>query len=121
MRVKRSSPSARVRVVDVAHPPLPQGAVEELLFQIWMEARNTPDVRVIKVIHGYGSSGRGGMTQQVVRNWASKMRSKFRSVIDGERYSLYDPASQEMRRELGGFDDSELDAGNQGITYLWLR
>ncbi len=121
MKDHRSSGHSPVRVLDVAHPPLPQARVEELLLQTWIEARNAPGVRVIKVIHGYGSSGKGGRTQVVVRNWASQMRTRLRGVISGEEYSLYTPDSQAVRREVGRFDDSELDAGNRGITYLWIK
>ena len=121
MKDKRSSVSVHVRVIDVGHPPLPPEKVEELLLQVWIEARNAPGVRVIKVIHGFGSSGKGGGTQLVVRNWGSHMRTRLRGVIPGEEYSLYARDSQAMRREVGRFDDSELDAGNRGITYLWIR
>ena len=121
MKGNRPSTSPHVRVLDVAHPPLPPARVEELLLQAWNEARNAPGIRVIKVIHGYGSTGKGGGTQLLVRNWGSQMRTKVRGVICGEDYSMYAQLSQAMRREVGSFDDSELDAGNRGITYLWIK
>jgi len=112
---------ARVRVLDVAHPPLRPDAVEDLLMREWGIVRNSAQWRVIKVIHGYGSSGRGGSTRDTVRNWSSRMRGKILAVIAGEDYSMFHPESQAMRRAVGAVDDSELDAGNKGITYLWVR
>lgn len=110
-----------VRVVDVAHPPLRPDAVEDLLMREWGVVRNSAQWRVIKVIHGYGSSGRGGSTRETVRNWSSRMGGKFLAVIAGEEYSMFHPETQAMRRAVGAVDDSELEAGNKGITYLWVR
>ncbi len=121
--MKNVSPvgKACVRVVDVAHPPRRADAVEDLLMREWGVVRNSAQWRVIKVIHGYGSSGRGGSTRETVRNWSSRMKGKFLAVIAGEEYSMFHPESQAMRRAIGAFDDSELEAGNKGITYLWVR
>ncbi|MGA9120893.1 MAG: hypothetical protein WB699_16120 [Bacteroidota bacterium] len=114
----RTSP---VRILDVAHPPLQPAVVEALLLQEWMAARRSSTTRVIKIIHGYGSTGKGGATRETVRNWAAHMSTKLRGVITGEEYSLYDPRSQAMRTEAGITDDSDLGSGNRGITYLWVR
>jgi len=100
---------------------MPPDAVEELLMHAWMETRNSDSVRVLKVVHGFGSSGQGGKTLLVVRNWASRMKGKLRAVIGGEEFSLYNAETQAMRREVGEIDSAELDAGNRGITYLWIK
>ncbi len=121
MRKRPHAAPSMVRTIDLAHPPLSQETVEEELLRAWMDARNAPGVRVLKVIHGYGSTGRGGLTQVVVRNWGSRMRGRFRAVIPGEEYSLYDPDTQAMRQDVGIFDDAELGSGNRGITYFWIR
>ena len=100
---------------------MPQEAVEDLLMHAWMETRNSDRVRVLKVIHGYGSSGKGGQTLLIVRNWASRMKGRLRAVIDGEDFSIYSAETRAMRREVGEIDDAELDAGNRGVTYLWIK
>ena len=110
-----------IRRIDLAHPPLGAARVEEALTEALAAARNSPDLRVIKVIHGYGSSGRGGATREVVRNWAFRMRGRLRGVIAGEDYSLFDAATQAMHAETGPIGDPDLDAGNRGVTYLWIR
>ena len=121
MKNRRLARTTALSVLDVAHPPLSQEVVEDLLLQAWTESRNSSAVRVVKVIHGYGSSGKGGSTREVVRNWASRMGSKLLGVVAGEDFSIYKPESQALRQEVGGFDDLELEAGNKGVTYLWIR
>jgi hypothetical protein len=108
-----------MRVLDVAHPPRHPDRVEEDLGAALAEARNAPGLRVLKIIHGYGSSGSGGSTKEVVRTWLFR-RKTLRAVIEGERYGLLDPDTQEMRRELKGEADPDLDAANRGITVVWI-
>ena len=111
--------AAPVVVVDVAHPPRHPDRIEEDLLDAWQRVRNAG--RVLKIIHGHGSSGRGGSTRDIVRNWLYRNRSRFRSVIDGERYSISDPETMRLRREVGAYPDRDLDAGNPGITVVWVR
>jgi hypothetical protein len=107
--------------IDVAHPPRHPDAVEEALLDALAAARNSPVVRIIKIIHGYGSSGRGGSTSETVRNWAFRMRRRILAVIPGEEFSRFDEATLRMRAETGPFADPDLDASNRGVTYLWVR
>ena len=109
--------SSRIQVLDVAHPPRSQESVEEALDAVLR--RGSP--RAVKVIHGYGSSGKGGSTRLVVRNWAYVHRKKIRSTIPGEEYSRFDPRVQELCGLEGFPDDPDLDASNPGITVLHLR
>jgi len=106
---------------DVAHPPRHPADVEAELMEMWQHARNRPELRVVKIIHGHGSSGRGGTTREVVRNWLFKNRAQFRSIIEGEHYSLTAPSTMELRREVGLYADNDLDQQNRGITLVWIR
>jgi DNA-nicking Smr family endonuclease len=108
-------------VVDVAHPPRPPHIVEDQLLDAWSRARNTSSVRLLKIIHGHGSSGKGGSTREFVRNWAYQQRTRFRAVIPGEAYTLFDGTTQSLRQEIGNFADPDLQHGNPGITVLWIR
>jgi len=110
-----------VRTIDVAHPPRRPDETEEKILQAWGEVRNSSSLRILKIIHGYGSSGKGGTTREVVRNWLFRNRGKFRGVIEGEEYNVYNVVVQEMRRVVGQFPDPDLDAGNQGMTIAWVR
>lgn len=85
------------------------------------KVRRSDALRVLKIIHGYGSSGRGGSTRTVVRNWAYVHRSRWRARIDGERYTFLDPETRVMRESVGAYPDSDLRSGNPGILVLWIR
>ncbi|MDZ7344205.1 MAG: hypothetical protein ONA90_06785, partial [candidate division KSB1 bacterium] len=73
------------------------------------------------VIQGYGSHGRGGSTKETVRNWAYQFRRRFRAVIAGEEYGIFDSDTQAMRQQCGQITDADLGAGNLGITLLWVK
>ena len=107
--------------IDVAHPPRSPAEVEALLLDAWSQVRNSPGLRVLKIIHGYGSTGKGGSSKETVRNWAFRNRARIPAIINGEDYGLLDPGTQAMRNEVGMFDDGDLDAGNPGIVVLWIK
>ncbi|HXG00607.1 MAG TPA: hypothetical protein VNL69_07465 [Bacteroidota bacterium] len=110
-----------VVVIDVAHPPRAPEVVEDELLQAWTSVRNSPSLRVIKVIHGYGSTGKGGSTRENVRNWAFRNRRHFRAVLNGEDYTLFNNEVQQMRLQVGQYPDPDLQFGNPGITVLWVK
>lgn len=81
-------------------------------------------VKVLKVIHGYGSSGKGGALCVGLRK-SFRLRKKegvIKEWIAGEDFSIFnDPvlallgAVPEMR------GDPDLNATNEGITVLWIK
>lgn len=107
--------------IDVAHPPRKPVQVESTLDELLSQVRGSPQYRALKVIHGYGSHGRGGATRETVRNWAFHCRRHFKAVIEGENYDVFDDATQDMRSECGQLDDDDLGASNPGITILWVK
>lgn len=107
--------------LDVAHPPRHPDQVEQELLDAWQRVRNSPGLYVLKVIHGHGSSGKGGSTRETVRNWAFRQRKRFVAVIPGEEYSLFHDETARMRKEVGAFPDPDLDVPNPGITIVWVK
>lgn len=107
--------------IDVAHPPLHPDQVEEELLRALSKVQNSPALHILKIVHGHGSSGRGGSTKETVRNWAFRNRHRFRAVVEGEQYSLYNPTVQEMRKDVGDYIDPDLSAANPGITIIWIK
>ncbi len=81
-------------------------------------------VIVLKVIHGYGASGRGGKLCVGLRK-SFGLRKKERVVKDfvaGEDFSIFDDTTLSLLEavpELRG--DPDLNATNEGITILWLK
>jgi hypothetical protein len=107
--------------IDVAHPPRRPEAVEEDLHRAVTRIRNSPDLHVLKIVHGYGSGGKGGSTKENTQNWLFRNRFRFRAIIQGNEYELHNPVVQEMMRESGQFADADLGAGNPGVTVVWVR
>lgn len=80
--------------------------------------------RALKVIHGYGSSGKGGKLCHGLRKSFAlrKKEGVIRDFIPGEDFSIFDNrvlALLEAVPELRG--DPDLNATNEGITVLWLK
>lgn len=110
-----------VLTVDVAHPPRRPDAVEDDLLRAVTQVRNSTDLRVLKIVHGYGSSGKGGGTREIVHNWLYRNRSRFRVIIEGREFELTNRVVQEMRTAIGQFPDRDLGGGNPGITVVWVK
>ena len=80
--------------------------------------------RVLKVIHGYGSSGKGGALCVGLRK-SFRLRKKegvIRDFVAGEDFSIFNAtvlAMLEAAPELRG--DPDLNATNEGVTVVWLK
>ena len=81
-------------------------------------------VTAIKLIHGYGSSGKGGAIRIEVRKYLERQKQKglIAGYIFGENFSIFDEATRnafavcdELRR------DSDIERHNNGITIVVLK
>ncbi len=80
--------------------------------------------RVLKVIHGYGSSGTGGKLRVGLRKsfGLRKKEGVIKDFIAGEDFSIFNETTLgllERVPELRG--DPDLDAINEGVTIVWLK
>ena len=76
---------------------------------------------VVLVIHGYGSSGKGGAICEKARQWlkAQERGGKIKQVIFGEDFNLYNFAALALKnkcREL----ESLMRVCNNGVTVVQL-
>lgn len=110
-----------IYTIDVAHPPRHPEVVEAALLEAWMHVRNHHDFRVVKIIHGHGSSGKGGSTKETVQNWLFQNRQRFECIIPGETFSLTDRDTQALLAECGNAYDEDCDKSNPGITLIWVK
>jgi hypothetical protein len=81
-------------------------------------------VRVLKVIHGWGSSGKGGKLCHGLRKSFAlrKKEGMIKEFVSGEEFSIFNKtvlAMLEAVPELRG--DPDLDSTNEGVTVLWLK
>ena len=92
------------------------------LSRAFTEARQKK-LPVIKLIHGYGSSGVGGTLQIGIRKSLRQRRKKgeIRQYIFGENWSIFDETSRNVIEENPSLrKDSDLDRGNDGISIVVL-
>ena len=100
-------------------------AVSDALRRLQMELRLTrgTKIRVLKLIHGFGSSGRGGKLRLEVRRQLDVQRGRgyLKFYIPGEKLSIFD---ENTRRALDLCpalrNDSDLERHNNGVTIVVL-
>ena len=93
----------------------------------WLEAELAAARKMgrpaLKLIHGYGSSGRGGKIRTACRKYLREQAAagRVRLVIAGEEFSIF---SEETRRSFALCgelrQDGDLDRENRGVTFVLL-
>jgi hypothetical protein len=76
---------------------------------------------VVKMIHGYGSSGKGGAIRSAIREQMAEWQrdGKVLKVVPGENWSIFDADSQDLRQRYAFLSkDEDLDRGNAGMTLV---
>lgn len=80
-------------------------------------------VAVLKVIHGYGSSGVGGTLRDKLRASLRHRRKEgvVREIIHGEKWDVFDERTRNLLEEFPSLGrDSDLSRSNEGITVVVL-
>jgi hypothetical protein len=93
---------------------------ERTLDDILRRATLSGRTRVIRIIHGYGSGGKGGALKTAVRNWAFRRKGKFALVMPGEEFSPFAPEVQEFLKSGVDVGFADLSDTNEGMTLLFL-
>lgn len=75
------------------------------------------DAKAIKIIHGHGT----GALKNAVRDWCKEQQGRFKAIIFGENYDMFDKESVDMRSDCELPDDKDFGRRNSAITYIWLR
>jgi hypothetical protein len=76
---------------------------------------------LLKIVHGYGSSGAGGDIRMAVQRRLSELAEggQIRGCIFGENWAKSDELTWKLLRERDGLkNDSDLGRGNRGITIV---
>lgn len=110
-----------IHTIDIAHPALAAEVAEEALNGAIGHIRSSQTLRTLKIIHGQGDSERPSVLKGIVQNWAYRNRKRFKAVIPGEEYGIFNPDTLEMRKACGQVSDADLDACNPGVTIIWVK
>lgn len=101
--------------------PTADAAVRRLTFEIQQSRRM--GVTVLKVIHGYGSSGTGGRIRVEARAYLQrlKLRREIKDFIAGEEFSIFEEATRAAILRCGDLRrDHDLERHNNGVTFIIL-
>ena len=86
-------------------------------------ARKSPCV-IMKVIHGYGSSGPGGKIRTGLhRHLEALLRTgRIKAFVPGDRWDIFDAGARELLDICGDLrDDTDLGRFNRGVTLVRIR
>ena len=123
---QRPDPAARaegpaVRDLDIeAGLPTVEEALRRLAAQLDRARRD--GVRVVRVIHGWGSrAGGGGRIRAAARQWLQGQREqrRVRAIFLGDHYAHTSPEGRDFIRRHPALRQSETsDRNNPGITFV---
>ncbi|MCM1324881.1 MAG: hypothetical protein NC218_12270 [Acetobacter sp.] len=91
--------------------------------EIEIENASKEGVSVIKVLHGYGSHGRGGAILIALRARLRELKKqgKIRDYFGGDKWSHFtEPARQMLQTDKSIASDEDLGKANPGITLIWV-
>ena len=80
-------------------------------------------VSAIKIIHGYGSSGKGGSIRTETRKYLDRQKSRgfIKDYIKGEDFSIFDVTTRNSFAICDSLrSDNDIERHNNGITIVIL-
>lgn len=118
----RREPVVRVRTINIESgmPTVEEGRGR---LERKLDDARQRGVRVVRVIHGWGSSGKGGQLRSACRALLHRelKAKRLRAVVHGENYSRTTGAGRELMARYSELRRSErTDAKNPGITMVEL-
>ena len=111
------------KIINLEHGrPFVEAAIRRLLSEI--ESARLERVRFLTVIHGYGSSGKGGVIRDECRKTLDYLctTKAIKGYISGENFSgAAGPVKNLLRRFPALAHNKNLGRGNQGITLVFIQ
>ena len=100
-------------------------SVEQARARLQTELRSARQigVKILKLVHGYGSSGVGGDLRISLQSTLRQMteRHEISDCIYGENWRTSDERSWELLKRMPELkNDSDLGKGNKGVTIVIL-
>ncbi len=101
--------------------PIVDVAIRRLTFEIHHSRRL--GVSVLKIIHGYGSTGTGGKIRVAARRYLMSLeaRGEIKGIIPGEVFSIFDETTRQAFLICDALrQDRDLERHNNGVTFILL-
>ena len=106
-----------LKVIDIGHSGKSPDDALSILETTVSQCTYGNKIKAIKVITGHGS----GRLREIVREWCKDQEGRFKEVINGEDYDMFNKSAVHMRDECSQPDDNDFGRNNSAITYIWLR
>ena len=77
--------------------------------------------KAMKIIHGYGSSGKGGRIRSASRKYlrAAQEQGRIYAVLPGERLTIFDEEARRLMAHCPALrDDCDRERYNCGVTFV---
>ncbi|MCL1848071.1 MAG: hypothetical protein FWF83_00085 [Clostridiales bacterium] len=111
-----------LREVDLKYDmPTVNDAIKRITYHI--HNAGSLGVTVIKFVHGYGSTGKGGSIRTEARKYleAQKKRKQIKDYIPGEDFSIFSAATIQAFQSCDDLrKDRDIERHNNGITIVVL-
>lgn len=93
----------------------------EILVKNNIEMYRRQGIKAFKIIHGYGSTGKGGALRTGIRNYLEQLKGAkiIADYISGEDWSAFNETTRKVLDMDNSFrKDSDLGKMNSGITII---
>lgn len=111
-----------LREVNIKYDmPTADQAVKRTTYEI--ENARRLGVKCFKIVHGYGSHGKGGKIRVEVRAYLERMKrlKRIADYIPGEEFSIFNEATRAAFQKCDALRrDRDLDRANNGVTIIVL-
>ena len=101
--------------------PTVDDAIRRITFNV--KTASAFGVSAIKIIHGYGSSGKGGSIRTEARKYLDRQKSRglIRDYINGEDFSIFNESTRNAFMVCDSLRcDRDIERHNNGITIVIL-
>ena len=105
-----------LKIIDIGHSNYRLDTAISLLETIVSQCVYESKTRGIKIITGHGS----GKLRNAVRDWCLEQEGRFRAVIYGEEYDMFNQNAVGMRIDCEQPNDPDYGRKNRAVTYIWL-
>lgn len=118
--VRKKSMSATIREINLEDGmPVVDEAIHRM--SIGIQEMRISGIKIVKLIHGYGSTGKGGRIRIGVQTELETMKKRrlIRDYIPGERFGPFDESSRRMaERDRSITKDPDYGRDNHGVTIV---
>lgn len=109
LNLKENNPSVEIALADI---------------EIEIERCKFDGCVAIKVLHGYGSHGKGGVIlielRKMLKKW--KKNGVIKNYFAGDKWNIFDKDTMDvLQKDKSIFGDEDLNKANPGITLIIVK